>query len=45
MKEFLFEEEFLSKKYFKYENNDSLEAKVSDEMGNKMKIKFSVKKV
>lgn len=45
MKEFLFEEEFFSKKVFKYEANNNLEVKVNDGQGNKMKIKFAVEKI
>ncbi len=44
MKEFLFEEEFTSEKTFKYEEQQDLEVKCSDQQGNKMKIKFSVSK-
>ncbi len=45
MKEFLFEEEFLSKKLIKFENAEKQDVKVSDAQGNKMKIIFSVEKI
>ena len=43
MKEFLYEEEFMSDKDFKYIDGEDYEVKCSDVNGNKMKVKFSIK--